>query len=287
MVDGPWKVQGGSAVVDPQHAPLDRCGLRDSTFERLALILNSAEVARETGSPASPETADELRRQISATVLVVKRGALGAWILDDDGLRYISALRTNSVNPIGSGDAFTAGFAHAWLLQKKDPVSAGNFASRTAAAHSELNDPSLPFDFVESIASAEVIGEPGEVYLAGPFFSAAERWLVDRARDGLQSIGARTFSPLHDIGMGGDEVAAKDLEGLERCSAVLALLDGADPGTLFELGWARKMAIPVVGFSSDPSSARWTMLRGTGCSIGDDLATAIYHASWASFRNEV
>lgn len=283
MVEGPWNLRAKCAVVDPQHARLDECGLAQSEIERLALILNSAEVERLVGS-CDQALAMGLMNLWGAEVLIVKRGALGAWVFHDNECETVFAFRTPCVSPVGSGDAFTAGFAHAWMVQGKSPMEAALFASKVAAAQSTFATPAITQEFVDAVGADEVVGDPGRVYLASPFFAPGERWLLERARNGLISLGADVFSPLHDVGLGGDEVAAADVEGLDRCDGVLALLDGSDPGTLFEIGWARKMNIPVVAYSSRPNSAQWTMLRGTGCTVTDDFATAIYHATWAAMR---
>ncbi len=66
------------------------------------------------------------------------------------------------------------------------------------------------------------------VSLAGPFFTVAERWLVDACRSFLLQAGAEVFSPFHEIGVGGPEVAKQDLDGLRKADVVLALLDGWD-----------------------------------------------------------
>ncbi len=92
------------------------------------------------------------------------------------------------------------------------------------------------------------------------------------------------FSPAHDVGAGGDEVARTDLDGLEGCQSMLALLDGDDPGTIFEAGWARSRDLPVVGFAEHPDAEGSKMLRGTGAEIHEDLATAVYRAIWAGME---
>ena len=63
---------------------------------------------------------------------------------------------------------------------------------------------------------------------------------------------------------------------------MLALLDGADAGTLYEVGYARHMGLPVVGFAECPTAHEWTMLRGTDCEVHSDLATALYRSIWAA-----
>jgi nucleoside 2-deoxyribosyltransferase len=78
------------------------------------------------------------------------------------------------------------------------------------------------------------------VYLAGPFFDLAQVWLIEQARANLREMGLEVFSPYHDIGLGSaNDVVAKDLEGIDASHLVFAIADGLDPGTLYEIGYAR------------------------------------------------
>lgn len=99
-------------------------------------------------------------------------------------------------------------------------------------------------------------------------------------------LGGNTFSPIHDVGAygGSDYIASKDLDGLRSCNTVLAVIDGEDAGTLFEVGYARSLGIPVVALAEAPRPESLTMLAGTGCTITDDFTTAIYGAIWSSLR---
>ena len=216
-------------------------------------------------------------------LVVVKRGALGGILAYGERLEYFGAVPTVLVSPMGSGDAFSAGFAHAWQLERADPIEAVRFASKVAACHStsglaqvgeavfsELPNP-LPYPTVDA----------PKVYLAGPFFSVAERAMIRFVRRALHHLGAEVFSPLDDVGRGGDEVASQDIQGLMQCNSVLALLDGGDPGTLFEVGWACSAGIPVVGLADSAGDHSWTMIRGLGAEVTSDLSAAVYHATWA------
>jgi nucleoside 2-deoxyribosyltransferase len=78
------------------------------------------------------------------------------------------------------------------------------------------------------------------------------------------------------------EVVAKDLEGLAECDRVLALADGADVGTIFEIGYARARNVPVVVFSTTLGPEELKMLVGSGCTLCDDLCTAIYRTGWTA-----
>jgi nucleoside 2-deoxyribosyltransferase len=126
----------------------------------------------------------------------------------------------------------------------------------------------------------------GPIYLAGPFFDLGQRWMVEEIYRTLVDLGAGVFSPLHEVGTGlsADAIAEADLRGLRGCSKVLALLDGGDPGTLFEVGYARALGIPVVALAERMEGENLTMIAGSGCEVTHDLATAIYHVMWVEGR---
>lgn len=81
-----------------------------------------------------------------------------------------------------------------------------------------------------------------------------------------------------------ERVVETDLKGLSECKAVFAILDGCDPGTVFEIGWAVRHSIPVIVLSQNPKPADQTMIRGSkNCLITDDFASAIYRVAWAAW----
>jgi nucleoside 2-deoxyribosyltransferase len=109
----------------------------------------------------------------------------------------------------------------------------------------------------------------------------AQRWLVEEARAALQSQGLEVFSPLHDVGRGtAIEVAPADLDGLCGCDRVLALVDGADVGTIFELGYAHAKGIPVVAFAQSMSDEDLKMIVGAGTRVVSDFTTAVFTTAW-------
>ena len=109
--------------------------------------------------------------------------------------------------------------------------------------------------------------------------------MVNEVRTILHKFGAKVFSPLHDVGHGSaSEVAPADIEVLNSSSAVLALIDGLDSGTLFEIGYARAKDIPVVAFVQNECDSDLKMLEGTHCTIINDLVSAIYNTIWAAIE---
>jgi nucleoside 2-deoxyribosyltransferase len=187
------------------------------------------------------------------------------------------------VFPIGSGDVFTACFAWAWGENGQDPVEAAHTASLGAAQWCGSAAGPSPFNPVDDRPTLAPTDVDPRIYLAGPFFSLSERWLVDLTRDGLRDLGASVFSPFHDVGPGEQEVAKQDLEGLTGCDAILGLLDGSDPGTFFEIGFGAGK-YPTITYAEKPNPEGWKMVAGTDAEVHDDLSTAVYHAIWAGMR---
>jgi len=121
----------------------------------------------------------------------------------------------------------------------------------------------------------------GRVYLAGPFFTIAQRWLVEEARASLLNMGLEVFSPLHDVGSGpAEKVGPADLQGLKSCDRMLALVDGIDAGTMLEVGYARNLRMRVVALSEGLSKDQLKMIEGSGCEVVEDFATAVYRTAW-------
>lgn len=284
MVETACTVHAQTLVIDPQHSPVDDV-LGSAAASRLTLILNEHEARRATGNDDVEQAAMELLGS-EAEAVVVKRGALGALVAHRDTINHVGAIPTDRVQPLGSGDAFSAGYSHSWF-GGADPIAAAQFGSRVAAAHSLIGTPCLQPGCLDALASPLPYPQDASprVYLAGPFFTVAQRQLIRTLRRTLIHLGAEVFSPLDEIGHGGDEVAEQDLKGLRGCHSVLAVLDGGDPGTLFEVGWATHAGIPVVGFAEHPDDHMWTMARGTGTPITRDLSSAVYRAVWLATSN--
>jgi nucleoside 2-deoxyribosyltransferase len=106
---------------------------------------------------------------------------------------------------------------------------------------------------------------------------------VEESRLALQGMGLHVFSPLHEVGMGrAHDVAPKDIEGLKASRAVLALVDGLDTGTVFEIGYARSLDKPVVVLAQSTPEEPLKMLAGTACDVVPDFVTALYRVAWAA-----
>ena len=292
ILEGDAIVHGGRVVYDPQSAydprPFAENG---STADHLAVVANSREGEVLTGRSGVDAIGQALIEEHGAEVALLKRGASGVRVFHAGGVEDVPAFRTETVFPIGSGDVFSAVFAHHWAERGIPPVEAAAEASRATAWYCATQRLPVP----QGATIGQILKgpirptaggrQPRRIYLAGPFFTTSERWLVEESRDALRQQGLSVFSPFHDVGVGpASEVVPKDIEALNACDAVFAIVDGFDAGTLFEVGYARSRGVPVVAFVQNEPEEPLKMLVGTGCQIVDEFVSAIYRASWAALE---
>lgn len=290
MIESSAVVHGNRVVYDPQAAEAPKPFLENgSTAKHLAVVVNGYELRCLTGKEDPEKGARKLLAD-GAEVVIVKQASRGCLVVRNDQVQTVPAYRTGFVWSIGSGDIFAAAFSHYWGELNMDPVEAADLASRSTALFCGNRSHSLlPKEELRQM-ELEALPLPGgrrRVYLASPFFNLTQRWLVEEARSQLLAQGLEVFSPLHEIGPGPAEVVAKaDLKGLKDCDRLLALVDGGDVGTIFEVGYATANEIPVVAFSQNTPTEDLKMLSGTDCLIVDDFVTAIYMTSWLAGKPE-
>lgn len=279
---GNVKVSGRRVVVDPQRPRnLTEDDLPDVTADEVVWTLNERET-RQLGRDSDVAVAAQcLLTERGLAGVVTKRGPRGVLVTTKDFQQPVGACVTDSVFPIGSGDVYASALTWAWGVAGADLVEAAAVASNAAAHWCETRDYPVPLDVLQGKTTRKMVPtSPAKpVYLAGPFFNLQQRWTIDVINDALHP---GVWSPSHEVGPGGLEVAMKDLEGLESCGSVLALLDDNDPGTVFEAGYATKMGIPVIIYATKLDEEGGKMLVGSGGVFFDDLTTAVYKAQWAA-----
>lgn len=290
MIEGSAVVDADYAVFDPQSANNpESFSANGSTAKHLALVLNRYEAQQLCGGfDLSPEEmAKELAVKEKAEVVVIKLGPLGALVYENGTITTVPAYRTKRVWKIGSGDTFAAHFALAWLEQGQTAHDAAARASKATAFYCETQgypSPKLLSTYAPEPLQASDRYRGGfrpKVYLAGPFFTLAQLWMIQEALKDLQALGLRVFSPYHDVGLGSaEEVVQKDLEAIHECDLLFAIGDGLDSGTIYEIGYARALNKPVVLYSENESVQDRKMMEGSNCRICDDYVSAIYQAAW-------
>jgi len=280
MMEGNALIRAERAVYDPQ-SPLSPKSFREngSSATRLAIVANEPEAFALSGSHEVFAAGRALLQNECADTVVIKCGLKGALVFTTEGVVQLPAHRTRSTFLIGSGDIFSSEFAYRWLLENEPPEQAARLASLAVAYYCQ--NPSvpvpgvLPQDFNPVPITVDE-NKKRSVYLAGPFFNLQQLWMVDEAISQLTSQGLRVFSPLHEIGIGDPvSIARQDIKALAESDGVFALLDDCDPGTLFEIGFARAINKPVTVFITAEQSTHLTMLIGSDCDVFHDFVSAI------------
>lgn len=282
MMEGSAVVRAERCVYDPQ-SPINPEPFAEngSQAQALAIVANQSEIVALAGI-ADPLSAARKLLSDGATVVVVKSGPEGALLVTGNSETQLPAYQTQRTWTVGSGDVFTAHFAARWAVHGDDPVRAADIASRAVADYVESM--ALPSPSVNSLLSSN--RQParvanGRIYLASPFFTLSQRWLVDEARRALLEFGLDVFSPVHDVGAGpAQTVAPADLAALSDCDAVFAVLDGQDSGTVFEIGYARALKKPVYVLAQTVPEEDLKMISGSDCRVFDDFVTALHHTAW-------
>lgn len=282
MLEANVKVEAQKLVYDPQSPTDTSIDLNNIKAEELILVLNkkeSFELVREK----KPELAGRIiLEKFKAKAVVIKCGALGALVTEMTGSHWVSVCPSTSVWPVGSGDVFSAFFAMTWMEKGLSVIESAETASKAVSSWTQ-NPEVLPVILDKNHEHNKLLEyrSSPQVYLAGPFFNISQTWLIGMVKGALEDLGANVFSPLHEVGRGGDEVAIPDIHGIDGANSMLAILDGLDEGTIFEIGYARAKGIPVVAYCENSNLDELTMIRGTGIPIFTDLSTAVYQAIWA------
>lgn len=292
MLEGDAVVHGDRVVYDPQNArepkPFSANG---STARQLAVVLNRNEAGLLSGMPDAPvqDMADALLLQHAAQVVIIKQGPLGALVHDGVSAHMVSAYQSERVWKIGSGDNFVAHFAYRWLHEGRSAAESADMASKATAYYCQTKGFATPRSF-SAFSPAPITpsaryaaGHKPIVYLAGPFFTLAQLWMVEQARADLGAMGLKVFSPYHDVGHGSaDDVVLKDLDGIDKADMVFAIGDGLDSGTIYEIGYARAKNKPVVMYCENESAENKKMMQGSGCTLCADYVSSVYQTLWTA-----
>lgn len=287
FMEGDAVINCKKAVYDPQ-CEIDTPNFfkNSSKAEAVALVANAREIKELSKNSDEINGANRLVEEPLVEVVVLKRGPLGVYVTSKTEHAFIPAFKTSRVSSIGSGDVFSSVFAHHWGEKNTNPIEAATFASAATAFFCNTRCLLIPkfadldhSKYPPLPVKANLKGK--QVYLAGPFFTISQRWMIAETKRCLEGFGVKVFSPMHVVGFGEPEhVAPKDLKGLRKSNCVFAIVSGTDPGTLFEIGYANSRNIPTVALAQSVSKSDLTMLKGTNCIIKNDFASAMYETIW-------
>jgi hypothetical protein len=291
IIEGDAIVKGDRVVYDPQSAKMPKYFSENgSQAKDLAIVANFSEAFKLTGMNNVRSMSREIMKRDGASCVVIKMGTRGAYVTNGIKGTIVSPQITSQVWSIGSGDIFSAIFTSEWAIKRKGPVQAAVEASKAVGEYAISRSLPIPPRLKKNKSSPARLATFRDIrenfsrpliYLAAPFFTMAQRWMVEQVRKALLDAGLSVFSPYHQVGHGlAHEVVPADINALERAKAVFAIADGMDSGTLFEIGFARAKGIPVIVFVENESQGDLKMLEGTECKITSDLTTAVYSVAW-------
>lgn len=271
FLEGDVVVDARRAVYDPQTwrdpAPF---GANGSVAAELAIVLNELELRSAAGLDDLSSAASRLMEHQGAAVIVAKGGIRGAMVFESGGrVAHIPAYRSSRVFKIGTGDVFSAIFAHHWAEMGRPAIEATEMASRSVAAYCSggrlpLADDAL--DYQVPVKSTVL----GSVALEGSVKTIGQRYAMEEARFVLNELGVKVMSPALD---GTSSVAP---------AAVLVLADGFGDEAMEEVLRARAAGTPVVVLCEGGAPASDALIDGPGVTVTDDFVSALYFVAWAA-----
>ena len=234
--------------------------LEELPTTRRIYIANLQEMLEATKNRSSYQDALSEQPAAGFDTSIIKCGRWGTIVTDRTSMAsLIPAFLTEARSVIGSGDTF-AGALAARLANDSELQDAAYTGAAAASLVIERSSNIPPQGLPAAVASSEadrprrfvnpVTLENRVVYLAGPWFSTAESMLVYEFERALGNLGMAVVSPRRDIGELGPQstdtevfdVGRRDYEAIDSCDLMVALLDGNDPGTLIEVGYAAEGA---------------------------------------------
>lgn len=114
-----------------------------------------------------------------------------------------------------------------------------------------------------------------KIYLASPFFNAEQLERVKYIEDMCSQLKNKVFSPRLDTLVTPNSDAKEkqhafdaNLEGILDCDYMLAVTDGKDVGTMFEVGYAYANNIPILFFAETLGDRPFNLMLAQSARLG-------------------
>ncbi len=232
----------------------------------------------------------EAGKKLGASYVLLKENRGGSRLFDlkNGVVEQIPAVLSKTQNSVGVGDAFTAIFASL----SDDASDAAWRGMQVATSYSQTTFPddlrrdvqrdlNLSLDVVKSLGGVNLPWHDRQkmnIYFAAPDFSYIDKPEIDIAIEALIYHNFKVRRPIQENGEAAPKSTSEDLlkfyeldlKLLQQCVAVFAVPITRDPGTVFEMGVAVQMGLPVVTF--DPRNENNnTMIMCGSQTHSDDL----------------
>ena len=272
FLEGDAIVHGETVVYDPQTLSKP-CSFEEngSSAKRLALVLNAEELLQSVGGETIETSATALVARENADVVVVKCGARGAAVIEKGkDLIWVSAFRTPGVFKIGSGDVFSATFAHYWGIKETSAAESAELASRCTATYCASRH--LPIPSEDELPEFPPVNYNAhtKVGVVGNKNSLANQWLIEETLWCLNKLG----QPAKFV----DFTLEEGKSCLNTVDSVLVLADTLEDYGIAAIESARKKELSLVALHERENTE---FASSDAVSTTDDFTTAIYWTVWA------
>jgi hypothetical protein len=270
FIEGEAVVDANKAVFDPQtwlRKPSFR--LNGSKANELAIVLNELELSSFGVSSDIKKNAFQLMEEEQANVVVVKKGPRGAEVFESSGLSsHIPVFKSSRVFKIGTGDIFSAVFAHYWTEKRLLPKEAAYMASKAVAEY--CNSGLLPIDKNKVTAFEPLnVTHSGTVLLLGKVNTLGNRFVLEEARFVLMDMGFKVICP------------ALNSQNDNSATSILVLADTFSKDIEKQI-YPYLSSVPIIILNQNTDISISKIKSLSNMTIVDDFTTAIYRSAWAA-----
>lgn len=294
MLEERYTIQGQRIVYDPQNRDRSQHFFENKRnhARELVIIANLSEIvamSRSTDAKSLSERMRELSQEHNLNAIICKLGPHGAVLFSEDKFFHAQPIFSKRIFKIGSGDVFSASFFVKWVVENATIeeaflfsnamtarfVETNTFSTESLKLHEQLTELPETFDLKDIIKRKRI-------YLAGPFFTTSEIWLVEEARRILIDFDMDVISPYHDHGIitgpkNRNEIVKKDIDAIKECDVFVALLENFDPGTCAEIGIAQQLEKPVYIYCPKFHDSRINFYAGLpNTNLFDNIDAALF-----------
>ncbi len=268
-VEGDFVVQAGQAVFDPQGSASWHFHDHGGIAQRLALVLNAGEALASTGADSVDGAAQMVLASERADVVIVKDGPHGAHIFSRDQVQHVPAYASHSNYKIGSGDVFSAIFAHSWFAGMS-AAHAADHASRYTAAY--VATPTLPFPESLPALSPRRSSGVNRVLVVAALDTVAARWFANIVAAAVTRLGVAEVELIGTLQLLQDEAQL-----FPRDAAILVCAQ--DRSTALAVARHGSLKGRAATIFVDPSLDVTEADMG-GARMVNDLTQAVYETCW-------
>jgi len=274
LLEGDAIVQAQRAVFDPQTWQVPQ-RFRDngSKAEELAIVLNELELRVMAKNDDLYLASRFLMDREEAALIVAKGGVRGATVFERTGqVHHVPAYRSSRVFKIGTGDVFSAVFAHFWAEGKLPAIEAADLASRAVSTYCSSGQLPLEMSGQTDSFSSIPAHVSGSIQVEGAARTLGQRFTLEEAQFLLRELG------LDVVDASGSE------DSLRKSAALLVLGDGLTDDECYTIIETKGAEFPIVVLRETGPGVGVGSRTGDAIRVTDDFTTAIYFAAWAAMK---